>query len=333
MAALEIVAVDPGQPDALASWDAFVDQSPQGSLFCRSPWLYACCGDDFSLITVRRNGSIVAGLPLPFARSEGSAMVQPNLTGPMGALLDAPAATAGKALSAQIAVLAALAEAVPRGRRFWMKLHPTLDNALPFLWHGFQLTRSYTYQLRGIRDADSVWKRMDHSKKKNVKKARKTVTIHQDVSADAFFENHKATLAAQNTIPFYTRQYLQRIFAAGAEHGCGKSWQAIGANGEVHAAIYVAWDARAAYYLVSTIDPAYRNSGAATLLILTAIEHVSQYVDVFDFEGSTLPGVERSFRKLGAQLVPFSIIERGSGLRYRTQLLMERAFRRLGLKE
>ena len=69
------------------------------------------------------------------------------------------------------------------------------------------------------------------------------------------------------------------------------------------------WDAETAYDLISTIDPEYRNSGAASLAVYEIIKYVkTQGITGFDFEGSMIEGVENSFRKFGTVQTPYFFI-------------------------
>jgi hypothetical protein len=77
------------------------------------------------------------------------------------------------------------------------------------------------------------------------------------------------------------------------------------ASGQVHAAIYVVWDARSAHYLLSGGDPELRSSGANSFLLWNAIRHAATVTPAFDFEGSVLEPVERFFRGFGGRLVPY----------------------------
>ena len=80
----------------------------------------------------------------------------------------------------------------------------------------------------------------------------------------------------------------------------------------LHAAIFVVFDSKSAYYLISTIDPDFRNSGASTLLIKKAIEYLAPFTQRFDFEGSMIDGVENSFRRIGARQIPYFAITRSN---------------------
>lgn len=54
-------------------------------------------------------------------------------------------------------------------------------------------------------------------------------------------------------------------------------------------------------------DPEFRNSGAASLLVYSAIKYLHEHdlADKFDFEGSMIFSVEKSFRYFGATQTPY----------------------------
>jgi hypothetical protein len=222
---------------------------------------------------------------------------------------------------------------LPRYRSLTITCHPTFVNWLPFYWAGYHQTTQYTYIYPSIRDHEGLLEELDHSKRKNLNKAAKEVGIDDAVTIDGLYDHHTATLKKQGATISYPRDYLRRIHAAAGEVGGAILRRAVDAKGAVHAIVFMVYDRKSAYYLVSSIDPDFRNSGSATLLVLRAIEALSAFTDRFDFEGSMIPGVERSFRKLGARQTPYFQITRGSDVRGKLRVLAERVFRRLGLKE
>ena len=183
-------------------------------------------------------------------------------------------------------------------------------NWLPFYWAGYDQTTCYTYVLEDLTDLDEVFAGFAHSKRKNIKKAESQVTVKEDLSPQDFFANHEMTLAKQGQRINYSYDLFERVYQATHQRNAGKTWYAVDENGNLHAAILVVFDVKSAYYLVSTMDPDYRNSGAGTLLIRHAIAWVSKHTRKFDFEGSMIPGVEHSFRKFGARQKPYFRISR-----------------------
>jgi hypothetical protein len=293
--------------DRLDEWDRFVDESPQGSIFCRSWWLRAVCWDAFEILTLRRGGRTVAGMPMAVSSAVGQRIIHmPELTQVLGILLGPQTKGSYYAnLSAEMDVLKKLVGAIPRFGYLNLNFHYNFTNWLPLYWAGYRQTTRYTYMFEDLTDLGKVFSGFAHSKRKNIKKAEKLVTVREDLSPRAFYENHKMTLKKQGADISYTYDLFSRIYDAAYSRRCGKTWYATGNEGALHAAIFVVYDEKSAYYLISTIDPDYANSGSATLLLREAITYVSRYTTRFDFEGSMLEAVEQSFRRFGAKQVPY----------------------------
>ena len=139
------------------------------------------------------------------------------------------------------------------------------------------------------------------------------------------------TLSKQNEKISYSFDLFERIYKAGYRKNAAKTIYATDIDGNMHAALFVIWDSQSAYNLISTIDPDFRNSGAATLLVKEIIKYVSTQTKKFDFEGSMIEGVENSFRQFGAVQKPyFTIYKTNSRLLTIKQNLISilRTFRR-----
>ncbi len=323
----ERVVLRPGE--AMEEWDAFVDSSPQGCLFCRSWWLEAVAPGEFEILVLRRGGKIAAGMPLVRRRKWGvRAIGMPPLTQTLGPLLGPPTSeNYEKQLSNEMELLTDLAAAIPRVAHFSAFCHHSLTNWLPFYWAGYQQTTRYTYAIEDLSDPEAVFANFAHAKRKNVKKAERLVEVRQDLPPREFYGHHAMTLRKQGDAINYSFELFERIHRATAERNAGKTWFAVDPEGRVHSAIFVIHDARSAYYLLSTIDPEHRGSDSATLLVRDAIAYVSRFTKRFDFEGSMIRGVEGSFRKFGAVQKPYFHLTK-SRLLVRAALALREALRR-----
>jgi hypothetical protein len=66
-----------------------VDESPQGTIFCRSWWLDAVCPNGYEILVLRKGDRIAAGMPLVWCRRFGyEAISMPPLTQTLGLLLE-----------------------------------------------------------------------------------------------------------------------------------------------------------------------------------------------------------------------------------------------------
>ncbi len=313
--------------DSLEEWDRFVDDSPQGCIFCRSWWLKAVCPNGFEILILRKAGRIVAGMPLPAFRKWGYTIIgTPQLTQTLGVLLlPSTKTTYRDRFSDEVGVLEALVEAIPKFSYFSVKFHYSFTNWLPFYWDGYQQTTRYTYAINDLTDLNKVFSNFAYSKKKNIKKAEQLVTVHNDLSVKDFYANQAMTLSKQGESISYKYGLFKRVYDAVFENSAGRIWYAVDGQKNIHAAIFVVFDKKSAYYLISSIDPDYRSSGATTLLLREAIIYVSQYTKRFDFEGSMIRSVEHSFRKFGAVQTPYFNITKDN-----RHLLVKTGLRMLG---
>jgi hypothetical protein len=277
-------------------------------VFSQPWWLDAVCGEDgWDACLAERNGHVVGALPYyHFRRMFFNVITLPPLTQNLQLWIRYPDSTKrDKRLSHEKSIVTELIEQFPPFDYFRMSFYHTLTNWLPFFWKGFKQTTSYTYVIEDLKDLDAVFRRFSHAKRKNIKRAEKTLTPGPELTAGEFYRHHQMTLGKSGAKVSYSLPLFERIHEAAYSRGCGKVFTGVDSQHRIHAAIFVVWDKRQAYYLVSSIDPDFKASGAATYLIKQAIIHVSTRTQRFDFEGSMIEGVENSFRQFGTVQTPY----------------------------
>jgi len=277
-------------------------------VFSQPWWLDAVCGKNgWDVSLAESNGHIMGALP--FYRSRRmffNVLAMPPLTQNLQLWIRYPSSQKHeKRLSHEKSIITELVEHLPPFDYFRMSFYHTMKNWLPFYWKGFSQSTRYTYVIEDLEDVDTVFERFSHAKRKNIKRAEKTLTLGPELTANEFYDHHTMTLGKQGDRIAYSRALLERIHEAAYSCGCGRVLTAVDGQNRVHAAIFVVWDERQAYYLISSIDPKYKASGAATFLIKQAIVHVNTKTKQFDFEGSMIEGVENSFRQFGTIQKPY----------------------------
>ncbi|MCK4441369.1 MAG: GNAT family N-acetyltransferase, partial [Sulfurovaceae bacterium] len=210
-----------------------------------------------------------------------------------------------KRLSYEKEVMSSLIEQLPKVDYFNQSFHYSVTNWLPFYWQGYTQTTNYTYVIEDLSNLESVFQNFNHAKRKNIKKAEKFLDVKFDLPAREFYDNHKMTLEKQNDKIAYSFEHFNRIYTSAYNHNAGRTIYAVDKDDNIHAALFVIWDKNSAYDLISTIDPSFRNSGSASLLIKEIIEFLSNETSRFDFEGSMIENVEKSFRQFGAKQKPY----------------------------
>ena len=274
-------------------------------LFQQPWWLDAVAPGAWDAVVAEHGGRVVGRLPYVKKKRCGvDCLVMPPLTQTLGPWIEAKEAKGPKVLAWQKDVMTELIAKLPKFGVFQQNFHYTISNWLPFYWSGFHQTTRYTYVLSDVSDPGAVWAGFLENIRTDVKKAQKKVCIRTDLGLDQFLDVNAKTFSRQRMRLPYSRELVRRIDAScGDEHR--RIFFAEDASGQIHAAIYIIWDERSAYYRMGGGDPAWRNSGATSLLMWEAINFVSTVSKKFDFEGSMLEPVERFFRAFGGDQMPY----------------------------
>lgn len=290
-------------------------------VFSQSWWLDAVCGkENWDVILIEKGEEIIASFPYSIERRfYGLKYIgMPILTQKLGPFIKYPLGQKfASRLSYEKEVMQEIINKLPPYDFFSVNFDYRYTNWLPFYWKGFHQTTRYTYVIDDISDTEIVFNNFEHSKRKNIKKANKGVQVLYDLSADDFYNNHKMTLQKQGEVIAYSYDIFKKLYDGAYKNNQGRVIYCKDVDGNIHAALFVVWDDYSAYDLISTIDPTYRNSGAATLLVFEVIKYLVEKVKIFDFEGSMIEGVEESFRKFGTVQKSYSCIYKANSRRYK----------------
>ncbi len=281
---------------------------PDIPVFSQPWWLDVVCGEEgWDVCIVENAGRVVATLPYRYETSHGAVHISmPGLTQSFRLWIDYTDATKLESrLSREKQVITELIRQLPTFESFVLNLHPSLTNWLPFYWQGFTQTTRYTYVIDDLTDLPAVFARFSHAKRKNLKRADEIVKLGPELTAQEYYKHHTMTMQKSGKVINYPYSLLEAIFRTTRAHECGKVYTAIDSNGRIHSAIFVMWDPEQAFYLLSSIDPDHRTSGATTFLLKQAITEMREKTKRFDFEGSMIEGVENSFRQFGTKQIPY----------------------------
>jgi hypothetical protein len=288
------------------------DSLPEvNSVFEQPWWLDSVAPGAWSEAVVRRGDEVVARLPYARRRKLGLTMiVQPTFTQTLGPWLAPIEGKYARRLETEKKLLAQLIEQLPPFDFFRMSFAPALTNWLPFYLAGFTATVYYTYRIEDLSDLDRVHSDFRDHVRRAIRKAQRGVEIDHDFPLDGLLRLDSETYARKRLRLPHSYDVLRRLDAACAARGSRRILGAVDAQGRTHAALYVAWDERTLYALVSALDPELRASGANTLLYWEAIRLASEVSRVFDFEGSMVESVERYFRAFGARQTQYFCISK-----------------------
>ncbi|MCX6250373.1 MAG: methicillin resistance protein [Bacteroidetes bacterium] len=291
------------------------NSEPTIPVFSKAWWLDTVCGiDNWAVLLFEKNDEILGALPFTWVTNNRYKHIsQPLLTQNNGIWIKYPDPQPyGKRLSYEKEVMGSLITQLELLdiSTYRQRFHYSFTNWLPFYWQGYSQTTFYTYVIDDISDLSRVEENFSYAKKKNILRAEKIIEVKFDLSAEEFYNNHKATLLKQGQEIIYRFEDFIRIYDAVYSRNAGRTIYGTDQDGNLHSALFVIWDEMSGYDLISTIDPDFRDSGSATLLVREIIRFLNGKTQKFDFEGSMIENVENSFRQFGAVQKPYFLISK-----------------------
>lgn len=295
------------EPSEYPLWDALVDVSPQGSVFCRSWWLSTV--GDVRVLACFAGNQIIAGIPLYFEKHFGiTVCTMPKLTQTWGVVMRSPEGKAVVAAARETKILRAFALHLSRYRLFFQGFHPSLSNWLPFYWSGFRQTTRFTYVFDDLTDLGRVWHGMSERARAQVRKAEKAGLTVAPCGIEEVYRCECLSYLRQGMMPPHSESLLKGIHCAAKENDSGACFAVVDREGIVHCSWLLVWDRNRGYGLVRGTVSEVRNSGANSLGTWYAIQFIAQRSRAFDFAGSIIESIEQFNRNFGAKQVPYNYV-------------------------
>jgi hypothetical protein len=274
-------------------------------IFSQDWWLDIVCGkDNWDVALIEKDSEIVATLPYFFKKKYvWKIITMPKLTQSISMHIVFPQdqKLLHKKISYENKIISELIDQLPKVDYFIQCFNYNFKNWLPFFWKGYSQTTQYSFVIDDLNNLDNIFNNFSSAKRKNIKRAEKTVEVKFDLSAKEFYDNHKMTLKKQKSKISYSFKMFKSLYDAAYKRKSGRTIYAIDNEKNLHCALFIIWDKNSAYDLISTIDPSFRNSGAASLLIKESIKFISDKTKKFDFEGRMDENISNSFRQFGAK--------------------------------
>jgi hypothetical protein len=301
------------EPSEYSLWDALVQASPQGSIFCRSWWLTAV--GNVRVLAYFSGKDMIAGIPLYFEKHLGIPVcTMPKLTQTWGVVMRPLEGKRVTAAARETEILRAFATGLSRYKLFFQAFHPNLSNWLPFYWLGFRQTTRFTYVIDDLSDLGRIWNGISGSTHGKILKAQRAGLRVVPCGIEDVYRCESQSYLRRGRMPPHTESILRNIHDAAKENGCGTCYAVVDREARVHSAHFLVWDTNRMYSLVAGIDTKLRTSGANSLGIWHAIQFSAERSRTFDFAGSVMQNIERFNRNFGAKQVPYNYVIKAPSL-------------------
>lgn len=185
------------------------------------------------------------------------------------------------------------------------QFHYSFQNWLPFFWNRYTAITRYTYVLENLKNMDDVWQCVSSKGRKLIKKGQRNSVIKKGLSPEVFYKEHEKVFLKQGLpCPFSERQWMS-LYSACKEHNACEIFYALERGGNIASLLFLMWDEESAYLLLGGSIPIYQNLDTYSAVIWESIKYTSDMGLKYDFEGSVIKRISKSFREFGGEPKPY----------------------------
>ena len=181
----------------------------------------------------------------------------------------------------------------------------TFTNWQPFFWNSYTNVLRYTYVIEDTSTPEIIMEGMSANYRKNVRKGQRLTKVIENISKDVFWHEHKKVFDKQGIPVPITEEFWNRFYAACQDHNSGKLIAAVDEENNIHSVMYLVWDEKAMYPILGGYMPEFSSSQSYPALTYYSICLAGRMGLKYDFEGSMIKQIARSFREYGGVPMPY----------------------------
>ena len=175
----------------------------------------------------------------------------------------------------------------------------SFKNYLPFFWNGYQAVPRYTYVIDRDINKEDAWGQLSSNYRNKVKKGQKNGIFSEEVSCEEFYREHEKVFLKQGLKCPFSHELWERLYNGCAERQQGKIFCYRDAESCIMSLLFLVWDSKSAYQLLGGNMPEFQRQDTYDALIWKAICFAKEKGLVYDFEGSMIKRISKSFREFG----------------------------------
>jgi len=301
-------------------WDTFIDNSPHGSVFSKTPFIKALEIPHEKLFfevdeKVVASALIVEPNSPNFCASYPCSLYQGVALAP---IVGGIHKLVPKTLKVIEAILPAL---VDRYDNIGLCLHHAFHDLRGFQWLNYHTPErgTFDFNLRysGIIDLNQYSSFEDYLatirsvRRQEYKKAKKqNLSMIESDDTESFLKLYKLTFERQNIeLNPSVLSNVKNLVNATVSKGIGRLVFCKDIDGAIHSAIVTLHDEHCTYYMFGATDPNFRSSGASTSLVLDSIKHsFASNIMHFDMVGINSPQRGDYKTSFNAEPTPYHFI-------------------------
>ena len=183
--------------------------------------------------------------------------------------------------------------------------HYSFNNWLPFYWNRYEEITRYTYVIEDTNDLEKVWNSVSSNYRNKIRKGQKNGIFCRKMNYELFYDEHKKIFEKQGLQCPFSLSLWKQLYEACIENNSGEIFYATNQEGKIASLMFLVWDEISVYQLLGGSIPAYQNLETYNALIWEGIKFAAQNHLKYDFEGSVIKKISKSFREFGGIPMPY----------------------------
>lgn len=298
-----------GQMDNKQEYEKFCEKV-YVPIYSKSWWLDAVCGENnWNVWLCEKGKEIVAAMPYFIEmRGQYTYITKPLLTQNNGIIFKYP--DGAKKIAKQSFEEKIIDEACEFISMldvdvYEQQFHYDFRNWLPFFWNRYTEITRYTYVLEDLSDLDEVWQRISSKYRSVIKKGSRGINFSKQLDAEVFYKEHKKIFEKQGLPCPFSMEQWKKIYQTCKERSKGETFYAVNSKGQITSVLFLIWDEKSMYQLLGGNMPEFQSLDTYDALIWEGIKFAAQNGLKYDFEGSVIKRISKSFREFGGEAKPY----------------------------
>lgn len=317
---MDLDVIHAGESD-FGTWDTFVASHPQGTIYHTSNWMLAGAPKSSGLLIAQNpKGETLGGFAYALNTKGGlRRILKPTLTARFGPLVAPDLPDAQKSL-----VYDAIFRALPRHDLIGLTTTDTHDAAIvrSVLSASERRFPTNTKTLPG--SPDELLASYSSNIRRNIRQALAEGGRYvEQADADMAYDLFEGAYQIRGDAPRFSREQLHTVIDQLSIFGSVALPGVNDQNGVLVAALLLFYDEKRAFYVVSGTDRDALGGNAGALLVHFALRFAQDRGLLFDFNGSSIEGINGFFKKFNPDPADVVHLRAAKSLKGRLALLYE----------
>lgn len=172
---------------------------------------------------------------------------------------------------------------------------------LPFFWHGYSAITRVTYVISDTSDIDKLWNDISYKYRKNIKKGQRNGEFGIGLTKKEFYTEHEKVFKKQGLECPFSYNFWCSLFDVCNKHNSCKIIYEKNAEGKITSLLFIVWDEESMYPLLGGSVPEFQRLETYNALTWEALKLANSMGKKYDFEGSVIKRISKSFREFGGE--------------------------------